>query len=76
MQVLTRNRNNREHQIPPDESQKPGISISDMPAICLRGWVAYRHEVHVKAFYDKLIDRGKKPLQAIVAVMRKLLHSI
>ena len=40
-------------------------------------WVASRpHEVHVKAFYDQLIARGKKPLQAIVAVMRKLLHSI
>ena len=34
-------------------------------------WVASRHEAHVKAFYDQLIARGKKPLQAIVAVMRK-----
>ncbi len=39
-------------------------------------WMASRHEVHVKAFYDQLIARGKKPLQAIVAVMRKLLHAI
>ncbi len=45
-------------------------------ALYMPAWVAYRHEVHVKAFYDKLMARGKKPLQAIVAVMRKLLHSI
>ena len=42
-----------------------------MPAL-----VAIRHEPNVKAFYDKLIAAGKKPLQAIVAVMRKLLHAI
>ena len=42
-----------------------------MPAL-----VAIRHQENVKAFYDKLIARGKKPLQAIVAVMRKLLHTI
>jgi hypothetical protein len=38
--------------------------------------VAVRHEPNVRAFYEKLIARGKKPLQAIVAVMRKLLHAI
>jgi hypothetical protein len=31
---------------------------------------------HRKAFYGTLIARGKKPKQALVAVMRKLLHSI
>ena len=40
-------------------------------ALYMPAWVASRHEVHVKAFYDQLIARGKKPLQAIVAVMRK-----
>ena len=45
-------------------------------ALYMPAWVACRHEVHVKAFYDQLIARGKKPLQAIVAVMRKLLHAI
>ena len=45
-------------------------------ALYMPAWVACRHEVHVEAFYDKLIARGKKPLQAIVAVMRKLLHAI
>jgi transposase len=42
-----------------------------MPAL-----VAVRFEPHVKAFFDTLVARGKKPLQAYVAVMRKLLHAI
>jgi len=42
-----------------------------MPAV-----VAIQHEPNVKAFYDRLIAAGKKPLQAVVAVMRKLLHAI
>lgn len=42
-----------------------------MPAL-----VAVRHEPHVRAFYDQLLAKGKKPLQALVAVMRKLLHAI
>lgn len=31
---------------------------------------------HVRAFYQSLIARGKAPMQALVAVMRKLLHAI
>jgi transposase len=42
-----------------------------MPAL-----VAIQHEPNVKAFYDKLVAAGKKPMQAVVAVMRKLLHAI
>jgi transposase len=42
-----------------------------MPAL-----VAIRYEPNVKAFYEKLIQAGKKPKQAITAVMRKLLHAI
>jgi transposase len=42
-----------------------------MPAL-----VAIVHQPHIKAFYDKLVAAGKKPLQAIIAVMRKLLHTI
>lgn len=38
--------------------------------------VASRHDPNVKAYYDRLIARGKKPMQAIVAVMRKLLLAI
>lgn len=42
-----------------------------MPALTAR-----RHQTNVQAFYDKLVGRGKKPIQAVIAVMRKLLHSI
>lgn len=35
--------------------------------------VASKNEPHVKAYYDKRIARGKKPMQVIVAIMRKLL---
>jgi transposase len=42
-----------------------------MPAI-----VAARHEPTIRAFYEKLLARGKKPMQANVAVMRKLLHAL
>lgn len=38
--------------------------------------VASRFDPNVKAFYESLLARGKKPLQAIVAVMRKLLLAI
>ncbi|MFT4584709.1 MAG: transposase, partial [Gammaproteobacteria bacterium] len=38
--------------------------------------VASRRDPKVKAYYEKLIERGKKPMQAIVAVMRKLLLAI
>lgn len=42
-----------------------------MPAL-----TASRAEPHVKAFYEKLQLRGKTRMQALVAIMRKLLHSI
>jgi transposase len=42
-----------------------------MPAL-----VAIRSEPNVQAFYQAMLARGKKPMQAIVAVMRKLLHAI
>lgn len=42
-----------------------------MPAL-----VAVSREPRVTAFFNALIARGKKPLQAYVAVMRKLLHTI
>jgi len=42
-----------------------------MPAL-----VAAQHQPHVRAFYEQLLAAGKKPLQALVAVMRKLLHAI
>ena len=42
-----------------------------MPAL-----VAIQHDPNVKAFYNKLVGAGKKPMQAVVAVTRKLLHAI
>lgn len=42
-----------------------------MPALC-----AVQHDPNIRAYYEKLLNRGKLPLQALVAVMRKLLHSI
>jgi transposase len=42
-----------------------------MPAL-----VAVQRNDHVRAFFTKLVARGKTPLQAYVAVMRKLLHAI
>jgi transposase len=42
-----------------------------MPAL-----VAIQHAPTVRAYYQALLERGKKPKQAIVAVMRKLLHAI
>lgn len=45
-------------------------------ALFLPALVAVQHEPHVNAFYEKLLARGKTKMQANVAVMRKLLHSI
>lgn len=45
-------------------------------ALFLPALVAVQHEPHVRAFYEKLLARGKTKMQANVAVMRKLLHSI
>jgi transposase len=45
-------------------------------ALFLPAMVASQYEPRVRAFYQKLLARGKKPMQALVAVMRKLLHAI
>lgn len=42
-----------------------------MPAL-----VALQHEPHLGAFYQRLVRRGKARLQAVIAVMRKLLHGL
>jgi transposase len=42
-----------------------------MPAL-----VAVQHEPHLRAYYEHLQARGKSKMQALVAVMRKLLHAI
>lgn len=59
----------------PDRISKVG-NANIRRALYMPAWVAVRWEPNVGAFYDKLIARGKKPMVAIVAVMRKLLHSI
>jgi len=42
-----------------------------MPALS-----AKQHDPHVKAYFQHLLDNGKKPLQAVCAAMRNLLHAI
>lgn len=42
-----------------------------MPALC-----AKRHDPYVKGFFEHLVARGKTKMQAVCAVMRKLLHAI
>ena len=42
-----------------------------MPALSAKA-----HDPHVKAFFEHLLANGKTPLQAVCAVMRKLLHAI
>ena len=42
----------------------------------MTGLSAVRYDRGARAFYSRLVARGKKPMQALVAVMRKLLHGI
>jgi transposase len=42
-----------------------------MPAL-----VAVRYEPHLRSFYQRLVRAGKTKMQALVAVMRKLLHGL
>ena len=42
-----------------------------MPALA-----AVRHDVHARAFFEALVVRGKKRIQAVCAVMRKYLTGI
>ena len=42
-----------------------------MPAL-----VVIRHDPHIRGFYDHLLAAGKAKLQALTAVMRKLLHAV
>jgi transposase len=45
-------------------------------ALFFPAMVAARCEPQVRAYYQHFLGRGKKPMQANVAVMRKLLHAI
>jgi len=42
-----------------------------MPALA-----ALRCEPHLRGFYQQLVGRGKRKMQALLAVTRKLLHAI
>jgi transposase len=42
-----------------------------MPALS-----AKRHDPYVRAFFEHLLSKGKTPMQAVCAVMRKLLHAL
>lgn len=71
----------RQYQSGTSVSKKPRISKAGnsylrqalyMPALC-----ASHRDPHVSAYYQHLInDQGLKKLQAVCAVMRKLLHAI
>lgn len=50
---------------------RPATRAPSMAAL-----VVSRHEPHMRAFYLQLLVRGKPKMQALVAVMRKLLHNI
>jgi transposase len=45
-------------------------------ALFLPAMVSARWEPNIKAFYETLLSKGKTKMQALVAVMRKLLHAI
>ena len=45
-------------------------------ALYLPALTASRFDKHVRGYYLHLIERGKKPKQALVAIMRKLLLAI
>ena len=45
-------------------------------ALYMPAMSAKQHDPHVKAYFQHLLDNGKLPLQALCAVMRKLLHAI
>lgn len=45
-------------------------------AMYLPALVASQRDTHVNAYYKHLLAQGKKPMQAIVAIMRKLLLAI
>jgi transposase len=53
-----------------------GGSRHQRRALYMPALVALRREPHRRGFYERLLSRGKARLQAVVAVMRKLLHAL
>lgn len=70
----------REHTSGSSVHKKTRISKAGNRHLCralyMPALVAVRHDPHLRAFYRHLLDNGKEKLQAVVAVMRKLLHAI
>ena len=46
------------------------------PTLYMPALSAKQHDPYVKAYFQHLVVNGKKPLQAVCAIMRKLLHAI
>ena len=69
-----------EHKSGTSVNRKKGISKRGNKrlrcALFMAALTAVRDDDNVKIFSDTLKARGKKPIQAQVAIMRKLLHSI
>jgi hypothetical protein len=51
------------------------MDIFGLLYICL-AVVASQHDPIITAFYERLLEKGKKPLCALVAIMGQLLHGI
>lgn len=70
----------REYQSGRSVERRPRISkqgnVHVRRALYMPTLVAVRFEPEVKAFYERLVERGKPKMVAIVAVMRKLLHAV
>jgi transposase len=70
----------RHHTSGSSVEKKPRISKAGNKhlrrALYMPALVAIVHEPHLRAFYEHLLARGKTKMQALVAVMRKLLHAI
>ncbi len=70
----------RQHTSGTSVAKKPVLSKTGNAhlrrALYMPALVASQHEPHLRGFYQHLLARGKTKLQALVAVMRKLLHAI
>jgi len=69
-----------EHKSGSSVDKKKGISKRGSKylriALFMAALTAVRYNPHVKAFHEHLIAKGKAPIVALIAVCRKLLHSI
>ncbi|WP_166664682.1 transposase [Candidatus Thiosymbion oneisti] len=79
--VATAGLDPRQHQSGPSVNKKPRLSKAGnrylRTALYMPALSAARHDPNVRADYRHLIERrGLKKIQAVCAVMRKLLHAI